>query len=199
MARLVATLRRYWDRVFADKWPAIERLLDKEIAALGQALVTDGPPALLSRLAPTVTLCDGELHWRSAAPGRTSLAGRRLILVPMLAGQDASMSNHLTARDVLIAYPVPGAAVIWGNADASAAEPLVAVLGDSRARVMLSVQTVATTTDLADQLGLSAATISHHLSALRDQGLVEAERYGRHVYYRMTTRGRRLRDALTET
>jgi DNA-binding transcriptional ArsR family regulator len=199
LARLTATLRRYWDLVFADKWPEIERLLEHEIAALGGALVTEGPAALLARLAPTVALSDGELHWRSAEPGRTNLAGRRLILVPMLAGQDASMSNHLTAADVLIAYPVPGAAVIWGSADACAGEPLSAVLGESRARVMLSVQTVATTTDLADQLGLSAATISHHLSALREQGLVEAERYGRHVYYRMTMRGRRLRDALTET
>lgn len=36
---------------------------------------------------------------------------------------------------------------------------------------------------LSDQLGLSAPTISHHMSVLRDAGLVDARREGLWTYY----------------
>ena len=38
---------------------------------------------------------------------------------------------------------------------------------------------------LEDRLGLSAPTISHHLKALREAGLVEAVRVGKWTYYLM--------------
>ncbi|NDZ97542.1 helix-turn-helix transcriptional regulator [Streptomyces sp. SID6673] len=40
---------------------------------------------------------------------------------------------------------------------------------------------------LAAEAGVSASTISNHLSRLRDQGLVTAEQHGRHRYYRLST------------
>lgn len=62
---------------------------------------------------------------------------------------------------------------------------------------MLGVQTMTTTTELAERLRLAPATVSHHLAALSAQGLVSSERHGRFVYYQLNARGRRLRDALT--
>lgn len=38
--------------------------------------------------------------------------------------------------------------------------------------------------DLADTVGLSESTVSHHLSQLRRAGLVESERRGMNVYHR---------------
>ena len=37
--------------------------------------------------------------------------------------------------------------------------------------------------DLAEPLGVSQPTVSHHLKVLRDAGLVDSERRGRWVYY----------------
>jgi len=37
--------------------------------------------------------------------------------------------------------------------------------------------------DLAEPLGVSQPTVSHHLKVLRDAGLVESEKRGRWVYY----------------
>jgi ArsR family transcriptional regulator len=37
--------------------------------------------------------------------------------------------------------------------------------------------------DLAEPLGVSQPTVSHHLKALRDAGLVNSEKRGRWVYY----------------
>jgi len=38
--------------------------------------------------------------------------------------------------------------------------------------------------DLVEPLGVSQPTVSHHLKALREAGLVESEKRGRWVYYR---------------
>ncbi|MCU1595547.1 MAG: transcriptional regulator [Frankiales bacterium] len=40
------------------------------------------------------------------------------------------------------------------------------------------------TCDLAPAVGLTEATVSHHLKQLRDAGLVEGSRKGTNVYYR---------------
>jgi len=37
--------------------------------------------------------------------------------------------------------------------------------------------------DLAEPLGVSQPTVSHHLKVLRDAGLVDSEKRGRWVYY----------------
>lgn len=41
--------------------------------------------------------------------------------------------------------------------------------------------------DLEDPLGLSQPTVSHHLKILREAGLVEGEKRGRWVHYRVLT------------
>lgn len=42
-----------------------------------------------------------------------------------------------------------------------------------------------TTSDLAERFGMSAPTISRHLSLLEDAGLVSSERQGQRVLYRL--------------
>ena len=42
-----------------------------------------------------------------------------------------------------------------------------------------------TTSELAERFGMSAPTISRHLSLLETAGLVSRERRGQHVYYRL--------------
>jgi DNA-binding transcriptional ArsR family regulator len=49
---------------------------------------------------------------------------------------------------------------------------------------------------LANDLGLSPSTVSHHLDSLRKSDVVTPRRSGNCVYYRLTDRGRRLTDLL---
>jgi ArsR family transcriptional regulator len=52
--------------------------------------------------------------------------------------------------------------------------------------------------DLTAPLGLSQPTVSHHLKVLREAGLLERERRGSWVYYRIVPEGlRALREALS--
>lgn len=50
--------------------------------------------------------------------------------------------------------------------------------------VLASADTGACTCDLAPAVGVSEATVSHHLRQLRDAGLVEGTRKGTNVFYR---------------
>jgi ArsR family transcriptional regulator len=52
--------------------------------------------------------------------------------------------------------------------------------------------------DMADQIGKTAATASHHLKLLREAGLITGDRRGTWVYYRVVPeRLKAIRDALT--
>jgi DNA-binding transcriptional ArsR family regulator len=41
--------------------------------------------------------------------------------------------------------------------------------------------------DLVDLIGADQSTVSKHLALLRDNGIVEGDRRGQHVYYRLLT------------
>jgi DNA-binding transcriptional ArsR family regulator len=194
---LCDTLDAYWDRVFKPLQRRIENLLAREVLRLGEALATEGPPALLARISHRVSYADGVLRWPSPKGGTIPLADRRLVLVPMLSGPDALLSTTDVPGIVKLAYAAPGAGLFWGEADnGEQADALAELMGATRAQVMLAVQTAASTADVADQLGISPTLASHHLGRLRRQDLVEATRFGRRVYYRLTERGRQVRDAM---
>jgi DNA-binding transcriptional ArsR family regulator len=196
LAALVDALAEYWARVFERQWPTMESILEREVLALGSRLVSEGAGALLARLHPRITLHAGTLQWASDAIGHEiELAHHKLLIAPMLSGPDAIMSS-LTDAGAVIAYAAPGTSLLWEAADGTDRDGLGQVLGPTRARVMLAVAMPASTVDVAHQLEMSNALASHHLKALEDQGLVDGVRFGRRVYYRLTARGQRLRDAL---
>ena len=84
--------------------------------------------------------------------------------------------------------PLHDGAIDAEKADAMA--PVVAALADPVRLRMVSMLLAAPDgfacgCDLEQPLGLSQPTISHHLKVLREAGLVEGERRGRWVHYRV--------------
>ncbi|MGN6245308.1 MAG: Rv2640c family ArsR-like transcriptional regulator [Motilibacteraceae bacterium] len=82
----------------------------------------------------------------------------------------------------------PVAASPMGEDDAvEVALRLKALADPSRLRLMSLLLTSGEvcTCDLAPAVGLTEATVSHHLGQLRKAGLVEGERRGMNVYYRV--------------
>jgi DNA-binding transcriptional ArsR family regulator len=55
--------------------------------------------------------------------------------------------------------------------------------------VLADLDAPRSTTELAQRLALSAASVSQHLAVLRGAGLVDASRVGRVVLYARTPRG----------
>ena len=82
--------------------------------------------------------------------------------------------------------------VLDGALDEGAATELAGlfkVLGDpARLRLLSMIAAApggACTCDLVEPLGRSQPTVSHHLKALREAGLIEGERVGAWVWYRV--------------
>lgn len=80
--------------------------------------------------------------------------------------------------------------------------PMFKALGDPvRLRLvsMIASTSEACVCDLTDAFELSGPTISHHLKVLRETGLVESERRGTWVYYRIRPDALRQLGALLQT
>lgn len=87
-----------------------------------------------------------------------------------------------------VIYPARGIATLWEQAPA-APGGLVGLIGGSRAAMLADLVAPRSTTELAQRLSLSPATTSHHLSALRQAGLITGRRDGRSVLYARTPLG----------
>jgi DNA-binding transcriptional ArsR family regulator len=68
-----------------------------------------------------------------------------------------------------------------------------------RASVLKNLFVPTTTSELAQQLCLSPAAVSAHLSRLKAAGLVEPHRDGKRVYYRLSGTGESLLEIFGET
>ena len=68
------------------------------------------------------------------------------------------------------------------------AAPVFAALSDPTRRDVLRKLAAgsATATELASELPISRQAVAKHLTALADAGLVQTERHGREVHYRLT-------------
>ena len=81
-----------------------------------------------------------------------------------------------------------GAGVVSAEDALAIAVRLKALADPARVQLMsmllAETETGVCTCDLAPALGLSEATVSHHLKQLREAGLVEGTRKGTNVYYR---------------
>jgi DNA-binding transcriptional ArsR family regulator len=70
--------------------------------------------------------------------------------------------------------------------------PLAGLVGRSRAALLVLLELPRSTTQLAQTLGVTAATVSEHLAVLKRSNLVRSRREGRSVRYERTTLGSRL-------
>jgi DNA-binding transcriptional ArsR family regulator len=92
---------------------------------------------------------------------------------------------------IVVSYPANGSGNIW-ETSRSPDQGVEALMGRTRARILHSVQSPATTTHMAADLDLAPATVSAHLSTLTSAGLVHRTRQGRLVLYARTLLGSRL-------
>jgi ArsR family transcriptional regulator len=92
---------------------------------------------------------------------------------------------------------------VINDEDATEMAPVLAALADPvRLRVVSMLAAApdgsACGCDLEDPLGLSQPTVSHHLKVLREAGLIEGERRGRWIHYRVVPkRLAEIREALS--
>ena len=189
LAAAAADLLRWtWDTTIAPDWPRRRRVLHADVLARTARLATEGWSRVLDDLAPGVRwLENGRLQVNAHPYPPRDIRGRDLMLIAAHS-RGSSLSWHLPDRYALV-YPVRG---VFGGGPAPLPEPLVRLLGGTRARILTRLGTPVGTSTLAAELRLPLGSVGGHLRVLLDAGLLERRRSGREVLYRWSDAGQAL-------
>jgi DNA-binding transcriptional ArsR family regulator len=180
--RLADVLEAYWERAVAPAWPRIRAFLEADIAHRARRLAGDGPAALLAELHPDIAFTGDRLDVTSVHDATIDLDGRGLLIMPSAFGWSRPSTIDLEPWQPTVIYPARGIATLWDERPRTPAA-LARLLGATRAAVLAALEAPCSTTELAQRLAMSPATISHHLVTLRDAGLVTGRRDGRALLY----------------
>ncbi|GAA0715963.1 helix-turn-helix transcriptional regulator [Dactylosporangium roseum] len=190
--QVVHLLRSCWRRLLEARWLDIRELLLADVSYRSRRLAQGGLALLFEDLHADVSWRDGEVHVRHPSSDTRSLAGSGLLLMPSLYNSPKVSVYVDEPWQSTIIYPVRGAGALKR---AVAGPALGRLVGAARANVLRQVAAPKTTTGIAEVLALSSATVSFHLRALLEAGLVERERVGRLVLYTQTPLGAALVNA----
>jgi DNA-binding transcriptional ArsR family regulator len=170
-------------------WPRLSALLDADIAYRARRLAAGGPETLFADLSTSVQWRQPHLDVQVPVHDATvTLDGKGLLLVPSAFAANRPAVIDRAPWQPTLSYPARGVATLWEQAT-PAPDGLVRLLGGSRAAMLVDLAAPRSTTELARRLSISPATASHHLTAMREAGLVTGRREGRAVLYARTTLG----------
>ena len=190
-ARMTSMLRRYWDEAFHEEWDRIRPRIEGEVTLGARALVTRGVGGLVDELLP-------EGHWDA---DRSHLVVDKhwehtcdvvdrggLLMVPTVFGWPCVLIELGHPWPASIMFPlrdlrqpeVPQAA------DHEVADGLRALGDETRLQITrLVAEQPRSTRELATLLSLSESAVSRHLKTLAGAGIVDSERDGYFVLYRL--------------
>jgi DNA-binding transcriptional ArsR family regulator len=183
---LASSMRDYHDQVLSLLWPAIEHAIDTDLRFRAWQLAAKGVAETVDSLHPAIRWRDGVVEVDGPLDADVELAGRGLQLMPSLWTRPA-FTAHWTQPTLV--YPLGRFAWTAPTASTSDGDPLAAVLGTTRARVLRALADEHTTSGLARVLGISLASASTHAAVLRDAGLVTSRRQGQSVRHTLTSLG----------
>ncbi|NUO55764.1 MAG: winged helix-turn-helix transcriptional regulator [Hamadaea sp.] len=185
LRRLADEITAYWDIALAEHWPRMKALLEAEVFHRARLLAEEGAVGLLNGLHDAIGWQDDTLSIAHKMCGdEVPLSGNGLLIVPAIFVWPA-VRTVTSPENPQLAYPARGIATLWESA-APAPAALAAVIGRSRAQLLVELAAPLSTTDLARRTGMSAGGVSQHLSALRAAGLITAHRAG-HAVLNMRT------------
>lgn len=192
MEEITEALQAYWATVLAPHWPRMRSILEADVLHCGKRLADDGARGLFRDFAPGVAWEGGTLFLDE--PGLdmdVPVDGRGLTFTPSLFCNRATtmIDSSLPPR---ICYPARGRGTAWSKENVDSSEALSELLGRTRAQLLTAIEEPASTTDLAQRLGLSPGAVSQHLRVLRRSGLVRGARSGHSVLYSRSPLGDRL-------
>jgi len=187
LERVVAAMDAYWQVTLADHWDTIRRVLDADIAQRSRRIGSHGLGPLLHDLSSRVRVVDGSMRVEASCRGDDILdGGRGLVLTPSVFCEPRGLIALNEPFVPTIIYHALGVGNLWSSQEVAADHALDDALGRTHAQLLRAIGVPATTTELAGQLGLSAATVSEHLAILRRAGLTDPRRDGRTVLYGRT-------------
>lgn len=188
-ALLADLLEQCWQLLIAPHWPRLRDLLDADLAHRAQALADHGLKHVLGDLHPRAHWTAGTLVVGQMPAARCQLRGSGLLLMPSAFTWPGLAAVVDPPAAPALVYPARGIAELWQPARTPRSGALARLLGRTRATLLESLTEPASTRTLAGRHGLSPSTVSEHLAALHDSGLVTRRRHRHAVLYQRTPLG----------
>lgn len=193
-AAIADAWQQVWDALLGPVWPQLLRLLRADIAVRARRNSDTGLAEMAGTLHSTVTWADEVVRVRMRRHEEVvDCGGTGLVLVPsvMMAARGCAVLTEPPAQPTIF-YPAHGVSETWHHDGARALDALTALLGTTRARLVLELQQPLSTSECAELTELAVSTASHHLTILRDAGLIESRRSGVRVLHTRTPLGEAL-------
>jgi DNA-binding transcriptional ArsR family regulator len=182
-------LRLAYRDLVEDAWGRVWSGFRSELAWRSRIIAELGVRAALSTLHPRITW-NGTVMQIEAPEGLDVYprgAGMTLLPSPLWPGRPL-LAEHADGSTVIIYPAITPLPLI----DEATPDPLAGLLGQTRAAILKSAFQERTTTELARELNVSAATVSGHTKTLRAAGLIVTRRAGKAVLHSLTPLGDRL-------
>lgn len=190
--RLGAMAAQYWDLAFRDEWDRIRPRIEAEVTDGARTLVTAGVPALVAGFLP-------EGRWEPDGPAivvdkrkhetTCDVAERGgLLLVPTVYGWPNVLIELNTPWPLSIFFPLRDMRepAVPHATDHEVADGLRALGDETRLQITrLVAEQPRSTKELAALLSLSESAVSRHLKILAGSGVVDGQRDGYFVLYRL--------------
>jgi DNA-binding transcriptional ArsR family regulator len=182
---LGAALRTYHQKVIEPHSDLISAELAADRASRARALARGGPDRLLSSFQPLMRWRSPVLEVRYPVNRTIHLAGRGLDLIPSYFCWQNAITLADTDLPPVLVYPLLREPPNPKTGEVTAA----ALLGKTRAAVLRATAAGLTASEIAIQVGIGAPTTSHHLTVLRDSGLIATHRADKTVLHVLTPLG----------
>jgi DNA-binding transcriptional ArsR family regulator len=189
--RIADLMERYWEEAFADEWERIRPRIETDVTDGARALVTRGIPGLTEELLPEGkwSADDTSIVVEKKYGGDVDVAERGgMLFVPTVYGWPNVLIELARPWPVAIFFPIramrePDQVL---TSDHEVADGLRALGDETRLQITRMVaEQPRSTKELAELLRLSDSAVSRHLRILAGAGVVEGERDGYFVLYRL--------------
>ncbi|MGW0482644.1 ArsR/SmtB family transcription factor [Nonomuraea sp. NPDC003214] len=183
---LASDLHRYFTSSVEPLWPQIQTEAAADRTLRAETLLRGGVDALLATLHPDCRWHPPTLHIPIDGDYDISLCGHGLLLIPSYFAPRPMVMYRPHAATVLV-YPI---SVTDRSTDPG--DVLGPLLGRTRAAVLATLRDPATTTSVAERVGISLGSASQHTTVLRNAGLISTTRTGGAVLHTLSPLGQTL-------
>jgi DNA-binding transcriptional ArsR family regulator len=181
-------LYKYWRAVVEPYWEQVRATATTDVSYRMQQFAAGGVANVIRNLHPEVGFDEDRIRIDKAhhCSHRLDAVGVGVVLVPCVFGWPTLVIQCCRVRQTSINYPARGAAAIGVDSRMRPANPLFALVGKTRARLIAALASPKTTTQLARELNITPPAVSQHLKMLKAAEMAVACRQGRIVLYQRT-------------
>ncbi len=183
-------LEEFWRRALAPDWGLVRSKLESEVLFRARALALGGLEELFKGMHRDLRYQDEKLTVQTDSYWDGKKRNRGILLLPSIFSWPDVFLTVRPPWQPTITYTSRGIADLWSDVGQATPDGLKRLLGDSRARVMSTLQKPQTTIEIAAGLKLSSAAASEQIAKLWRAGILERTRIGRRVFYSLNEKGK---------